>query len=270
MKKYALFLLVVVMAACSKEDKLTPSPVKPLYQIPQGNQPYDDTIVKLYGQYKTYILYKYTHADFAYNLLNNRTDSAQAPNLTYVPNALEMLRKGILNKYPEAFLQKTMPQKILLASSIGNTGKPSASNFAATISAMTIGWCDSTLVKQTPENMRFIYRKMNRAYFERLMLANIITVPADFSALAYTSYDVVGPVPYALGIVEPPAFGNNQTTDFLGFVEHIMGYTKSELDATILSASVDKSGKIKKKYAIVVKFFLDNYNFDLQAIGNAS
>lgn len=268
MRLYFLIVLLVGIA-CNKEAALTPDPVQPLYTLPQGNHEYDDTIVAWYKKYNTFVLYKFTQLDYAYNYSDKKTDSAFNANPAYVASTLQYIREELLDVYPEAFLKTTLPYKILLASYIGAGNTRSATGFSATSSMLAIGWADSTLSKKTPAERKQMRGWLHRSYMERVVRTDGTIVPDAFKALAPPSYGQVPPARLlAEGIVEPYNNQLNVATDFLAFIQLITSHTKDELEAGVLRSQVDEKGLIRKKYDVVVSTFLNRYQVDLQAIGN--
>ncbi|WP_143310041.1 hypothetical protein [Chitinophaga vietnamensis] len=272
MRIYFLIATLAILSACHKEAAITPDPVRPIYILPQGHQSYDDSIVAFHKQYGSYILYKFTQHDFDYNYIDRRTDTAYVADTAYIPQALAFLKSQLFNCYPESFLQKTLPFKILLARQIVDTiGATKA--FAATGSMLAFGYANSTLPQQTPEQLRQLRGLAHRNYMERAYRVANIAIPDDFMSTAPSSYGSVGnDNRYALGVVDSVAqFSElNVATDLLGYVQMITGHSYDELSSPghPLSPDVDVNGLVMKRYTIVVNYFINMYGVDLQAIGN--
>lgn len=113
-------LLVLLLGSCQKEAKLSPAPPNVFYTLPQGNHPYDQDILQFYNTYHTYILYKFDSSDFNYNITAplDATLSARPADTNYIAQAMAFLHANWFDAYPPAFLQKTLPFKILLSSNI--------------------------------------------------------------------------------------------------------------------------------------------------------
>lgn len=94
------------------------------YVLPQGkNAEADQTILSLYEKYNTYFLYDFTEKDFQWSQVNAGSlgDAAYrfdpiAPEK--VSDLLEAIQKGWLDFYPETFLKKSLPFKVLLAEDV--------------------------------------------------------------------------------------------------------------------------------------------------------
>jgi hypothetical protein len=52
------------------------------------------------------------------------------------------------------------------------------------------------------------------------------------------------------------------------FLDTICAKSKAQLDAYALNPTNDQLGMVKRKYDILINYFKNNYNVDLQAIGN--
>ncbi|NIG54342.1 hypothetical protein [Chitinophaga sp. Cy-1792] len=271
MKIFYLLTAVVLLTACNKKEDLTASPAAPLYKIPQGTAAYDDTIFSIYKKYDTYILYKFSQVDYAYNYTDKLSDSAFAANPAYIPAVLDLFKKEVLNRYPDSILRKTLPIKVLLASYIGTGGNRNVKGFSNTRSMLCIGWADSTLVSKSPAELRKIRGSLHRNYFDRAFKAVTLTIPPSFVALCPPDYNaMIATTQYSFGIIEPilPGQISNMMVDFLGYVEYIASHSEAEATAEIFTPKVDSRGLIKKKYAAVVDYF-NSMGIDLQAIGAA-
>ncbi|SKA37851.1 hypothetical protein SAMN04488128_104349 [Chitinophaga eiseniae] len=271
MRRYIVLLasLLIVFTACRKEAILTPSVDVPSYTLPQGNHSYDDSIVQFYQKYNCYILYRFTHTDFAYNYTNMRQDSAFNANPAYIGNTLRFFYDQLITRYPESFLKKTLPFKVLLASYIGTGATRDAAGFASTISTLTIGWADSTLPDKTPAATKQMRGLLNRFYMERAYRVKSVDIPQAFIELAPYDYLAIQPGnKYANGVIgNTNASILNVVVDFLDYVEAITSHSKAELEATVLSPTVDTKGLIRKKYEIIINYFANNFATDLQAVG---
>ncbi len=104
---------LLTFASCGKESKLTPPLIPDAYQLPQGDQPADDSILDFRDNYGTYILYKFTHLDFAYAAGYTINDTARQGDPQYVAETLAFFKKECLSFYPEEFTRKTLPFRII-------------------------------------------------------------------------------------------------------------------------------------------------------------
>lgn len=139
---------------------------------------------------------------------------------------------------------------------------------------MAIGWADSTLQQRTPDQLRQTKGYMNRCYFQQALLSGALAIPDVFMKLGPAGgYQLVNGYQPEKGIIEAPSSEDNgrlasATWDFLCYINAITGHTKAELDATILSPSVDVNRKIQEKYNALINYYKTQHGVDLQAIGN--
>ncbi|NLR78132.1 hypothetical protein [Chitinophaga eiseniae] len=269
-------LLWWTISSCQKE-KVMADTVPDFYTLPQGNQPYDDSIVAFHKQYGAYILYKFTPRDFGYDYTHYLRATATQANPAYVANTLRFFKSQCLDFYPESFLQKTMPFRILLAAAIDTmwtnrtTYGRSVPGVLASSTMMAVGWADSTLQQQLPGRLKELRGYLHRAYALQNMRSGALKIPADFLKYLPESYFSLGWDMGAQGLVETfndiDALDKSEATDFAGFVGMITTHTKAELDTTFLSPAYDTKGLVLAKYNAVINFYKD-LGVDLQAIGN--
>lgn len=273
MRIYFLIVAIALMSACKKEAALTPSEPQTVQLLPQGNSSYDDSIMACYNQYNTYILYRFTQGDYAYNYINRKKDSAFNANPAYISPVLRAVYDNIINFFPEPFLKRTMPYKILLASYIGAGATRSATGYDATYATLTIGWADSTLLNlASPAQLKAFRVNMVRAYLDRAYRATALHVPVEFqvSLPAGVEYRTITTTlqKNQNGIIEPFGPSLNVTTDFLGYLQAMMTRPKAEIENAYFRPAIDSKGMFKKKYAIVAAYFKAEFGFDPQDLGN--
>ncbi|RAJ83186.1 hypothetical protein CLV59_103146 [Chitinophaga dinghuensis] len=271
-------LFLLSMSACHKE-KLGKTEVPDFYVLPQGNQPYDDSIVAFHKKYGSYILYNFNEKDFRFDFIRYLDASAKVGNPAYVANTLQFFKSQCLNYYPETYLQKTMPFRILLSAAIDTMFYQSVtrelhrsySGFYATRTMMAIGWTDSTLLQQTPERLKELRGFMHMAYTQQALLSGALKLPDDYLKYTLPSYTSIAG--WNLGEIGQVADVNflipierNEAWDFATFVGMITSHTKADLDTTFLSASYDTKGLVNLKYNVVIRFYKE-LGIDLQAIG---
>jgi hypothetical protein len=274
-------LLLCIFSSCHKEASPVPDKVPDFYTLPQGNQPYDDSIVAFHQKYGSYILYKFTQRDLTYSYNYYLPVTYGPANPAWIKNTLAYFRSECLDFYPESFLQKTMPFKIMLAAYfdssyvLGEVITPmgrALTGFCATRGTLGIGWTDSTLSQQSPARLKQLRGFLHRSYMQQAVLSGAIEIPAAFKKYSPDSYLPFGGNEPAGGMIEgiSAALGKdaNVVWDFSCYICAITGHTKAELDATILNPAYDTKGLIQLKYNAVINFYRDNYGVDLQAVGN--
>lgn len=273
MKSYLFFILALTLFACQKEEKLTPSGYENLYKLPQGNTVADDTILSIHRKFGTYILYRFSQADYAYDYSRVRKDSAFNANPAYIDTTLNFFRNQLMALYPDNFLHKTMPVKIFLASrvTIRNSSTNELIGFSSSSSMLAIGWADSTIIHLTPPEIKKLRGKLHRYYWERAYRTQSVEVPTAFAALALPDYGKVNEQnKYQQGVVAD-FFGNgilNLGQDFLSYINMITSNSTADLEANYFKPSVDSKGLIRQKYNAIIDYYKTTYGIDLQAIGN--
>lgn len=276
-----LLLLLCIFSSCRKEASLVPDKIPDFYTLPQGNQPYDDSIVAFHQKYGSYILYKFTQRDLTYDYNSYLPLTYGAANTAWIKNTLTYFKSECLNFYPESFLQKTMPFKILLAAYFDSSyvflGKVTPigralTGFSAIRGTLGIGWADSTLSLQSPARLKQLRGFLHRSYMQQAILSGAMEIPAEFKKYTPENYSANGGKEAAVGLIEGTAtlfgFTPNVVWDFTCYVCAITGHTKAELDTTILNPAYDTKGLIQLKYNAVISFYQSKYGVDLQAIGN--
>lgn len=277
-----LTLLSCIIISCHKEAPLVPGKPTDFYKLPQGNQPYDDSIVAFYQKYGSFILYRFTEKDLTYDYSRYLTVKGTEGNPAYIKNTLDYFKSQCLDFYPESFLKKTIPFKIILAAAIDtfslvNATTPttpvrSLTGFCASGNMLAIGWADSTLLLQSPARLKQLRGFMHRSYMEQAIQSSAMDIPAEFAKYAPLKYNEVVGLEPANGLIErigDVAPGRRTVMwDFTSYVCAITGHTKAELDATILSPAYDVKGLVKLKYDVVIRFFQNTYGVNLQAIGD--
>jgi hypothetical protein len=272
MKSYLFPILALAMIACQKEAKLTPGEYESPYKLPQGNTVADDTIMSIYKKFGTYILYRFSQADYAYDYSRVRKDSAFNANPAYIDTALNFFTHQLMRHYPDSFLRKTMPLKVLLASRV--TAKNAFGNapigFASTASMFAIGWADSTLVHLTPPETKKLRGQLHHYYWERAYRTKSVEIPPAFAQLIPGDYAKVNfQTRYQLGVVADLALPElNIGQDFLAYIDMITCNTTAELEAGYFTPNIDTKGLIRQKYNVIITYYKTEYGIDLQAIGN--
>lgn len=269
--------LYTVLAGCSKEAALHPPLLPDMYELPQGNQSYDAAILEFKKQYGTYILYRFQPKDVVSFIGARSADTASLGNPAYVGAALDFFKNSCLADYPEAFRKKTLPLRILLASSAGRPLpdggiEPYEKGIISTKEMLCIGWTNDRLATLTPEQKKKVTASMHRHYTSRASLGNSITIPPDFIALmpSFIPADLPeeGTQKYSYGLLEVHSSATpDYSRDLASYVDAITGHTTAELEATILRPSVDIRGLVRKKMGIVIRHFME-MGVDLVAIGN--
>lgn len=275
MKKLIYFFVFCVlgMMACSDDKELGRlEDLKVDYILPQGgNSEADVRIQQMYNNWGCYVLYDYTDLDFYYDL--SQSYFYTLPNPEEVDEAIHWLDENFFNRYPDKFLKKYLPYRILLTDSLytinSSTQLPKLTQWSISNQTLAIGYCNTNIA--SAPNMRFYLSFYLWSYWTRDM--NMITPPAEFVAL--TDYET-----------QPTA--NNETAALeRGFMTNLsQGYSwaaynwsgtddkvKEDFYAYICSMIFYRTSQqheyelsfplIKQKHDVIVKYFKDNFGLDI-------
>jgi hypothetical protein len=304
MKKwiYIGLALGIIFTSCSKEDALTastlPEKVVNAGYLPQGESEYDNRIMEYYRKYNTVMLYKYDEKEFWWNVTRdlrwtydsttNRTTTffngvayTAAPAVEpYVGEQLTLIERKFFTYFPDAFLKAALPTKILLFSNLREIpysfdGQPTNSNtkfknalFAlyyiginrgnADVRTMTAAQADSFKLELCYGFIETWCRERGYIAFDDQFFTVSTYKPTTESSM------------YSEGFLN--VLSQESIIDWQSYIKAIVGNSYATLTASgqngILHPSKDVSGKIRKKYDIMVAHFLRKYGIDLQAIGN--
>ena len=302
-----LIALSILIVSCHKEAALQPSTVFSFnYALPQGKHTYDDTIVSFYKKYNCFILYKFNNdQDFRWTLGGGPMlpTYAMPADTNFISPVVSYILGRTLYLYSDTFLQKVLPYKILLSggfeSLTANANAPtgydtsSAPGLIAGQSAqlqptllqgtncnfMALGVVRtgfSTIINtvettpgQTPAFILTFRANFNYFLWQLALYQGRIEMPTGFASVTdYTVSDLrTNYAKYGL------LYSNTVTVqdDFLAYIREMTARTDTEFSNAFLqpAATKDPSGKRKQKYDLIRAYYLANYGFDVQAIGNA-
>lgn len=268
---YAL-LLVVLVSSCKKENKISENDDdRRMYKLPQGNQPYDQQIVEFYKKYNTVILYNFDQADFSYGFTGpmelNLWATPAGPN--GIQETMDFFQQHWFSLYPEEFLKKHLPFKILLASLIRkkrewggmDTFQMKAYAGYRNVAFGLTGQLGGLLHEQIDSARGAIHA----AFWQQALFNGTLTVPPGFPELP--AYPADGPPMKQEGTF---AFRSpmNAIQDVGDYINVITSHHKSWLDANLFTPANDPAGNYKKKYNLIINHCKTKYNIDLQAIGD--
>lgn len=273
------------LISCQKEDPLNVSMpgTNVFYKLPQGNQPYDDKIVELYNKYNCFILYKFDSVDYNYNLTGNVFDnlSIVPADTNYITEALGFLDKNLFNLYPDAFLKKSLPFSILLASDISvnvtdrNESGVHRLSAISSVRSLSFGIVNDSLGSLTSAQLDSTRGLLQMYYWQLAINNGNLDLPDSWSDFSSTNfyYEYASKNPRANGILPVslnlwmfPKF--DYFSDFLGYIDLITSSDSATIEHTWLDPAVDVKGLYRKKYEMIINYYKDNYGIDLQAIGN--
>lgn len=272
------FILFSISSCKKKEAALEPSTIEIEYKLPQGNHDYDPTLVELSNKYGSYFLYKFSAVDFSYNPVYSspgfgNTYTADIADEAYVGKVLTFIQNNWLNFYTDDFLKANLPFKVLLAQNLRSKTTPvKYYTVLSNYNQLTLGNFSADFDKMTDLDKRTYLNNLHAEFWNFISNRNKLEVPTTFTALSnYTLTTVTAANMYSFGFLIPISGQDNKPTrDFLSYIAAITSKSKATLDATILSPTTDVNGLVRKKYDIIINYYKQKYNMDLQAIGNAS
>ncbi|MBO9633885.1 MAG: hypothetical protein J7578_12280 [Chitinophagaceae bacterium] len=302
---FAVVLACVLLAiACRKDNNpvVISEKKQQRFQLPQGNSAFDTKIVDYYNRYNSYILYKFSDIDFNYAFSYNLADPPNG-NITprtgpvlircgdsiAIQSALDFMEQYWFSFYPEDFKKRCLPSKILLAGLIYNTtwnatakiyDTPRVNPVTIPIEGadhITLPKIDTAFNSYSLSNKLLLKSQLNRTFLKHLMYPSISTMPPlvplpdQFHKISdYTLGVLTNANKYKYGFLTVYA-GNRSPdpmTDMVNYLDTICTKPKAALDAWMLNPNVDSLGFTRRKYDLLINYFKNNYNVDIQAIGN--
>jgi len=272
----AFLALVSLLTACQKEAALTASPAKPLYTLPQGNHSYDQSILQFYQNYHSLILYRFDSVAYGYNVTGplNPQLAMRVADTNAISSALDFLHANWLDLYPEAFLQQTLPYKILLSSQISIAdlfnGQVDFYRYYPAMGGLNyvaFGLVNDSLNTLTAQQVDSTRGLLQQAFWQQAVQNKMIGRPAAFDSLTnYAQVDQTNLRRNGMFFYHP--YGNNGVVDFLDYIQVITSTDSTTMSNTWLSPAVDIKGRYAAKYKLILNYYIQNYGVNLQAIGN--
>lgn len=297
--------------SCKKEeDALTPSGIIDGYILPQGSNAFDNTIVDYYNKYNTYLLYKFDREDIYWTPTSYTIPTASASGYwskghevamaeeAYIPAQLELIKSNLFDLYPEKFLKKFLPGKILLCSKVDSIYSIySSSTFTYTKGIKSIGaysyynsicvnYGNINVTTMTAADKIAFRKKLNTMFVENIISRGLTTPTNEFiNSADYLTAMTTWSQALGKGIIIYYS-GATALADWNAYVKAMMTLSETQLNMAvdipstsvystppslgILNAKKDFNGQIKKRYAIVRNYFINEYGIDLQTVGNAA
>ncbi|MVT10346.1 putative zinc-binding metallopeptidase [Chitinophaga tropicalis] len=303
---YILVFTAVLFSACKKEEALTPSESL-AYTLPQGNHSYDTLIMDYYNKYGTYMLYKFTDRDAywtpsgwknaAYDSVTRNWSSGflvQQSGEQYVAKQLDVIGRLWFRFYSDKFLQEFLPAKVLLCSSVDSVYL----GFDFTTTPVTFlkkdkevyAWYSYDNISVSFGNMNvenisaldsaaFIW-KTSKIFMEQIFARKSVSPVVEFTRItSYTTAFASQATAYTNGSIST-YWSATQQNDWNAYMLAMVTCSETMLKTAeantissfkgILNSTKDTNGRIRQRYNIVRNYFINNYNVDLQAIGNAA
>jgi hypothetical protein len=288
------------LSSCNNEDSLTASDPMTLVEFPQGTNTYDNEFVQFYKDYGTQVLYKYTSTDFRWNITSDIPYYSEVADQNYIADAWALLKTNCFTIWPDDFLKKCLPYRILLASKIwsekeqwgyddkGNYVKsyvPVLHNAVYGLNHIAFGVTNSTLADMNNYQKKSLVGDVASALIGYATSRSKITIPADFVKLHddfgknnngedYGSWGYNG-----AGCLESYTL-LDAYQDFGTFVKYLVTMSQAEFTGVFLNSNFDCGGtnydsdwniipdhRVLQKYTVVINYFKNTLGIDLHAIG---
>lgn len=290
----ALSFLIIALLGCKKVEKLNAEMPKDFYTLPQGSNAFDADILTIYQKYDSYFLYKFNPTvDFAWTQTSASTDqvfgneySCEVADEVLTARVLPFVKSNWLSFYPDTFLKRTLPLKVLMAKNLKRLKGIVAANRPLISSGVAIGpinavtgfnhvtignFSDSFDAMTTLQKSNF-KSDIHVEYWNYMLGKNRVALPPGFSAISNYTLTVTAGTMYVNGFLDTFAKGqtNPVVYDLRTFVKAITSNSKATLENTILKSTNDTKGLVRKKYDMVIDYYKKMHNIDLQAIGEAA
>lgn len=282
------FALSALLCSCNSED--TPSaydgrePVLSYKDLPQGDHDYDQTIMSWYQTYNILTFYRFSENDYKWNVTSENTWSynekedktnggyiVSPADESYVAQQLLLIKDNIWKHLPEKLITKLMQQKIFLASDIIHVpsslnGKVDESQYEheSVLSGydfFIFSYGNSQITTLNAADIKKFKSNAFSAIFKRGIGNDVLSCPEFGTISTYTDE-------YLNKGFEEQGFLTNYTPSIKYDLYMYVSTIVSNDYNTIKKKYLDNYPLIKKKYELVTSYFKEQYNLDLQSIGN--
>lgn len=275
------------VACAGNDDDLGPIlPMSQEYELPQGKSPADDRIVAFYENYGSYILYEYGYLDFMRDLPAT-TYVYELPDPQYVGEMLDFLQDVWFGFYSDEFNKEFIPYKLFLTQRLVNGVNGADMPILTSKNAIRLNYCSDTLSTFSPADKLSIKNTLQILLWGNLW-SDEVDVPDDFFAVSDYSIMATSETEARMkGFIADR--GNEWSVDYGGGWDDWSFFAAASrsgaLDSmtdlkTYLYAFVSRTSAeweadlryplVKQKYDILRNFFLDEYSFDIQKVGDAT
>lgn len=285
-EKYGLVLMMLGMIACSEDKGIGNVPaLTDEYVLPQGHSSADARIVDIFEKWGTYILYEYTADDLRWLQVdaNSMWEGYEytIPDTSYVDEMVDFLEKAWFQFFPDEFHREFMPYKVFLVSELKYVdsyyGTESVYDARIVDSHMVIANCSEKLENMTSEEkLSFkldIQSVLWAAWLSKFEIPEAFYEVSDYATIASVNPEdwnyarELGFVADADGVEwstqDPwPSTTLSENADLDAFLSGMYSRTEEEWEEDLTYPLV------KQKYDILRNYFLENYHFDIQSIGN--
>ncbi|OCX52058.1 hypothetical protein BEL04_11165 [Mucilaginibacter sp. PPCGB 2223] len=256
-----LLSMLLLFQSCKKEAALVASDQNIGYTVPQGNHPYDKTIVDFYSKYGVYLLYKFSDKDTYWtplgwknSVLSTTTANfwstgylatqADTTSSDYITRQLVVLNKLWFGFYSDKFLKQFLPVKIMLCNTVDSVyskvvsfGPPiTYARVDTYVGAwynydnLCVGYGNSSAATMAQKDSIAFAKKVNFIFMQSIITRNLSAPTADFTAI--TNYGVTytsTATAYTAGIIAPYS-GVTSQLDWAQYMQAMVTCTEATLN----------------------------------------
>ena len=283
-------LLAVGLSGCYKEDVITSElgvdNLKPI----DSSDPLDHYIYEFFNQYGSYVLYEYDTLNYKWDFNTLKHVSfVQQKDKAVLLKGIQHMEDAFVKLYSEDFRKKYLPVKILLADSINDTESNGQLNkFSESATAyLAIGRLHVGIEDISTEEFNQSKAAINYDFWMGYLMANgKLSIPASFYKPSEGLYHVdLKALSENAGnpSIDPKKYGfwadqngkpngtyfhfwtPNEDQDVEQFFEKILSHTQEEM-----IQMMEGYPKLQDKYNILVSQIQNQFQFDIQSIGQAN
>ncbi|WP_316838660.1 hypothetical protein [Pedobacter gandavensis] len=288
----SLSIMLFLTNGCKKtEDKLTATEFpEPGFQLPQGNNDYDQRIMDYFQRWDSYVLYKFSQQDINWRITGYDNFYKSAPAIPdYINAQLDLLESTFFKYYSDGTLKQFLPRKVFLCSSLGTgtTTITQVDTYLLPFGNGKFGGYQSFALNGGNAGVssinKAVYRgNVNFSFLKMMDLEGKMKRSDVFTGISDYTNPIAGTTQadrYKRGFLVLPVGLPEILQDWQGFIQLIVSNpytyltdpatTASDVTAKgILSPVKDANGLIKRKYDAMISFYKQQYDIDLQAIGD--
>jgi len=218
------------------------------------------------------------------------------PDLDYIAPQLDLLDKTWFSLYPDNFLKEYLPRLILLCDDVRYyninywvwpwTYEASSIYAISNYQNICVSYANVGVETMTAADTLAFASAVNNAFLSSMISRDKLEPTDEFiSSANYTNAKSLytNSASWAYGIFQP-YYEASATNDWENFVRMMMVCSEDYLNREVsyvndydysssaweglFTSLKDTNGLLKQRYTIVRNYFIDNYGFDLQEVGN--
>lgn len=284
-KNYSLLIstlvAIVILSGCYDTETIESERGKPFEVVRDSDDPLDHYIYEFYKKYNTIIKYDYEILEWKWdwNELRDWTVIYQTDRDVLL-DAAKTFEQKFVNTYPDKFMKDFLPHTVFLAKTLtDNFNYDYNIEVACAYKHLTLGCIKDDFDTWDDTKKTQWAAKIHQKYWSQWMVRlGYLVVPESFYEVSASYYNKN----WGKGYDEPTdmcemgfwtdRFGNinpsskwvwppEQIDDWKQFVSVIMAHNKQQLDEKMKGYPL-----LKTKADIVIKYFKDNYDLDIQTL----